>query len=339
MKIDELIQTMHQETLDSLFILKPENITYVTGFKPTSASVLIIKEEPLLFSSKMDMEEAQQESCVPVVEFKSVDEVKKSLKETLHGKMGVEKSMSIGTYQKLGEDFQVELTDVIERFRVFKSKKEIQKIEGAIKIAEDSFKEMDFSDFSMSENNLAAQLEYNMRKAGSIKPSFETIMASGPRSSFPHASASSQKLESPLMIDWGAFYQNYASDITRTLIQNQKEEEILAIVLEAQKEAIKIMKPGVKASDVDEAARDVIKEYGYGECFIHSTGHGVGLEIHEKPSLSLKSDEKLEKGMVITVEPGIYLEGKFGIRVEDMVLIKNRAKVLTSIPRELSLNH
>ena len=137
------------------------------------------------------------------------------------------------------------------------------------------------------------------------------------------------------MIDWGALYQNYASDITRTIIKSEEEEEILSIVLEAQKKAIETIKPGVKASYIDKVARNVIEDYGYGDNFIHSTGHGVGLEIHEKPSLSSKSDEKLEKGMVVTVEPGIYLEGKFGVRIEDMVLIKNRAKVLTSHPRKI----
>ena len=122
---------------------------------------------------------------------------------------------------------------------------------------------------------------------------------------------------------------------TRTLIKSEEEEEIISIVLESQKEAIKNIKPGVKASYIDKVARSVIEDYGYGDKFIHSTGHGVGLEVHEKPSLSSRSDEKLEKGMVVTVEPGIYLEGKFGIRVEDMVLIKNRAKVLTNPPQKI----
>jgi len=241
--------------------------------------------------------------------------------------------MTVGTYRKLCEDFQVELTDIIEGFRAVKSPREIKKIKGAIRIAEDSFKDLDFS---VSEDNLAAQLEYNMRSAGSPRPSFETIVASGPRSSLPHASTTSQKLESPIMIDWGALYQDYASDMTRTIIQKEEEEAIFSIVLEAQEKAIGAIKPGVEAASIDKVARDVIEEYGYGDNFIHSTGHGVGLEVHEKPSLSTRSDEKLEKGMVVTVEPGIYLEGKFGIRVEDMVLVTNHGKVLTSKSRKIS---
>jgi Xaa-Pro aminopeptidase len=333
MKIDEIIQKMNQDDLDSLIIIKPENIAYVTGFKPSSISVLILKEDPFLLSSKLDLEEARQKSRIPVEEFKSLDELKKTLKETIPGKIGVEHSMTVGTYRKLCEDFQVELTDIIEGFRAVKSPREIKKIKGAIRIAEDSFKDLDFS---VSEDNLAAQLEYNMRSAGSPRPSFETIVASGPRSSLPHASTTSQKLESPIMIDWGALYQDYASDMTRTIIQKEEEEAIFSIVLEAQEKAIGAIKPGVEAASIDKVARDVIEEYGYGDNFIHSTGHGVGLEVHEKPSLSTRSDEKLEKGMVVTVEPGIYLEGKFGIRVEDMVLVTNHGKVLTSKSRKIS---
>jgi len=332
MKIDEIIEKKDQENLNSLILLKPENIAYVTGFMPSSTSVLILKEEPVLLTSKLDLEEASQKSTVQLEEFKSLSEIKKILKETVSGKVGVENSMTVGTCKKLCEDFQIEITDIIEGLRTIKSPDEIKKIKGAIKIAEDSFKDLDFSG---TEDNLAAQLEYNMRSAGSLRPSFETIVASGPRSSLPHASTTSKMLESPIMIDWGAFYQNYASDTTRTIIKTEEEEEILSIVLEAQKKAIETIKPGVKASYIDKVARNVIEDYGYGDNFIHSTGHGVGLEIHEKPSLSPKSDEKLEKGMVVTVEPGIYIEGKFGVRIEDMILVKNRAKILTNLPRKI----
>jgi Xaa-Pro dipeptidase len=333
MKIDKIIEKMDQNDLKTIIILKPENIAYVTGFYPSSIAILILKDEPVLFSSKMDLEEAHQKSSIAVEEFKSLSELRKTLQATIQGKVGVEYSMSMGTYRKLCGELPVELTHIIEDFRAIKSADEIKKIKGAIKIAEDSFKNLDLA---VSEDNLAAQIEYNMRSAGSIKPSFETIVASGPRSSLPHASTTFKPLESPLMIDWGALYQNYASDMTRTLIRGgEKEEEIFSIVLEAQQKAIEAIKPGVKASYIDEVARGVIEDYGYGDNFIHSTGHGVGLEIHEKPSLSFKSDEILEKGMVVTVEPGIYLEGKLGIRVEDMVLVKNQAQVLTHLPREI----
>lgn len=336
MKIEEIIQKMEEKRIDSIVAVKPENIAYITGFMPSSVAILILNEEPLLLSSKMDMEEALKVSKVPVEEYKSTEDLKIRLKKSGNDKIFVENSMTLSSYLKVFDKFKPNVTDFIESLRIIKSKEEVKKIQGAIKIAENSFKELDFSNLShITEDNLAAKLEFNMRNAGSIRPAFETIAASGPRSSFPHASSTSKNIESPLMIDWGAHYQNYKSDMTRTLIKNEKEEDILSIVLEAKNEAIKHIQPGVKASYIDKVARTVIEDYGYGDNFIHSTGHGVGLDIHENPSLSLRSEEKLEKGMVVTVEPGIYLEGEFGIRAEDMVLIKNKAKILTNTPQKI----
>ena len=157
-----------------------------------------------------------------------------------------------------------------------------------------------------------------------------------PDRAFPHGSPTKNEVEYPILIDWGAVYNNYSSDTTRTIIETEKQEEIFNIVLEAQQTAIKSIKPGVKSSEIDNIAREVITEYGYGDAFIHSTGHGVGLEIHEKPSLSKNDEGILEKDMVVTVEPGIYLEGEFGIRIEDMILIKNHATVLNKTKAKLS---
>jgi Xaa-Pro dipeptidase len=270
-----------------------------------------------------------------VEELQSLKDVKNKIQKTLPENLGVENSISLQTYKKLCKDLKIELTDIIERFRVSKSKTEIKNIERAIGIAENSLKKIDLSGI---ENKAAAELEYNMRVKGSLRPSFETIVASGVRSSLPHASASSEKIETPIVIDWGAIYHNYCSDITRTIVNSEEQEEILEVVLEAQKAAINTLKPGIKASYIDKIARNVIEEYGYIDYFLHSTGHGVGLEVHENPSLSVKYGGKLEKGMVVTVEPGIYLKGKFGVRIEDMVLIKNRGKVLTNLSKKIKFN-
>jgi Xaa-Pro aminopeptidase len=335
MNIEQIINQMHQEGLDGMMLLKPENITYMADFRPSSASILLLSDEPLLFASKLDINEALEKSSIQVEEFQSLKDIKKKILETLPGKLGVENSMNLQTYKKLCKDFKIELTDIIERFRVIKSKTEIQNIEGAIQIAENSVKNLNLSN---SENKAAAELEYNMKVRGSIRPAFETIVASGIQSSYPHSSTSSEKIVTPIVIDWGAIHNNYCSDITRTIVNSEEQEEILQIVLEAQKAAINTIKPGIKASYIDKVARSVIEDYGYVDCFIHSTGHGVGLEVHENPSLSVKYEEKLEKGMVVTVEPGIYLKEKFGVRIEDMVLIKNRAKVLTDLPKKLNFH-
>ena len=327
-KLKKVIESMHQKKIDCMIVLKPENIRYLTGFRPSSSSILILKDNPILLASKIDREDASGSSMVNFEVYKKFDDVKK----LLEGKVGIEKSMTVETYQKLSGGFEVETTDIVEISRSVKSTWEVENIKKALQIAEKSLMELEFSG---TEVELAAKLEYNMRINGSERASFETIMASGPRTSLPHSTPSPNEIESPVLIDWGAVYNNYSSDTTRTIIRTEKQEEIFNIVLDAQKTAIKSIKPGVRSCEIDAAARDVITEYGYGDSFIHSTGHGVGLEIHESPSLSKNDESKLKKEMVVTVEPGIYLEGEFGIRIEDMVLIKNRGIVLNKLKTKI----
>ncbi len=329
-----IIDEIHKEDIDSMIVLNPKNIAYLSGFNPSSFSVLILKDEPLLLTSKMDFEDANLNTKVPIEEFKSLDKIKDYLK----GTVGIEKNITLGIYKKLkiSSMFEVKMTDAVERLRRIKTMDEVQNIKKAVGIAENAINAVEF-DSRRSENEIAAQIEYNMRIMGSKKASFDTIVASGSRSSLPHAEVSDNSLEMPLVIDWGATYNNYCSDTTRTLIETEKQEEIFEIVLEAQKSAIDVIKPGIKASYVDKVARNVIEEYGYGDSFIHSTGHGVGLEVHEGPSLAKSETIKLEKDMVVTVEPGIYLKGEFGVRIEDMVLIKNRGKVLNKIKKKIEL--
>lgn len=328
-KLKQVIESMHKNKMDSMIVLKPENIRYLTGFRPSSSSILVLKDEPVLLASKIDKETAAKNSIVNLETYKKLDDIK----GFLEGKVGVEHSMTISTFNKLKGDFEFETTDIIEASRSVKTKWELENIKKAIMIAEKSLLDLDFVG---SEVEMAARLEYNMRINGSQRPSFETIMATGTRTSQPHASPTTNPIEYPVLIDWGAVYNNYSSDTTRTIIENEKQEEIFNIVLDAQSTAIKSIKPGVESCEIDKIARDVITEYGYGESFIHSTGHGVGLEIHEKPSLSKNDREVLEKGMVVTVEPGIYIEGEFGIRIEDMILVNKQAKILNKIKKDLS---
>ncbi len=328
-KLKSVIEAMHAQNMNSMMILKPENIRYLTGFRPSSSSILILKDEPVLLASKIDRENASGSSMVNLEVYKKFDDVKKFL----DGKIGIEKSMTVETYEKLSNDFELETTDIIETERSIKSNWEVGNIKKALEIAEKSFIELEFSG---TEVEVAAQLEYNMRINGSERASFESIVASGARSSLPHGTPSNNPVEKPVLVDWGAVYNNYSSDTTRTLVENDRQEEIFNIVWDAQKTAIKLIKPGVKSSDIDAAARDVITEYGYGDSFIHSTGHGVGLEIHENPSLSKNEDDTLKKGMIVTVEPGIYIEGEFGVRIEDMILIENRGVVLNKIKARLN---
>lgn len=330
----KITDEMQKESIDTLLILNPNNINYLAGFRPSAASILIVKDEPVLFTNQMDMEDALLNSKIPVEEFKSM----KELKESLTGTIGLESSMNIQTFERLKKDtsFETKITDIVERLRSIKTNDELKNIEKALEIAENAFKSAEF-DNNKTENEIAAEIEYNMRLNGSQKASFDTIVASGKRSSLPHADVSDNTIKMPIVIDWGALYNNYCSDTTRTIIETERHEEIFDIVLEAQKSAIAAIKPGVKACEVDKAARDVIEEYGYGESFIHSTGHSVGLEIHENPSLSKRDETTIEKGMVITVEPGIYLKDDFGVRIEDMIHVTNKGRVLNKLPHKINI--
>ena len=158
---------------------------------------------------------------------------------------------------------------------------------------------------------------------------------SGPSSSLPHAVPQDKKLDQPILIDWGCIYEGYCSDNTRTIVYTEKQQEIWDIVAEAHDKAINAIKPGIKCCEVDKVARDIITEYGYGDKFIHSTGHSLGLDIHESPGFSTKDNTMIDKGMVITVEPGIYLEGEFGVRLEDTVAISNRGRIIGNLPLKL----
>ena len=193
---------------------------------------------------------------------------------------------------------------------------------------------------SVTEKQVAAHIEFYMRDAGAEGTSFDTIAASGIHSSMPHAVPTDKVLEEGdfLTMDFGCLVNGYCSDMTRTIVYgraDEKQKEIYDVVLQAQMAALHAIKPGMTGKEVDAIARDVIKEAGYGDCFGHSLGHSVGLEIHETPCFSPREESVIELGMVITVEPGIYVEGFGGVRIEDVVVItENGCENITHSPKE-----
>ena len=193
----------------------------------------------------------------------------------------------------------------------------------------------------MRETEVAAEIEYRMRRAGASGPAFETIVASGARAALPHARATVKRLAKNelVVLDLGAILRHYSSDLTRTVYLGRAPSRIrswYAAVLEAQQAAREAIRPGVTAGEVDAAARGVLRRAGLARYFVHSTGHGLGLEVHEEPRLAHGRSEVLEAGMVVTVEPGIYVQGTGGIRIEDDVLVTGRSsETLTTAPREL----
>ncbi len=244
--------------------------------------------------------------------------------------------------KKLGARRLVEFDDGLLKQRAVKDADEIKAIQKALRIQEQAFTQtLDFIGSGQSENEITAYLEYRMRALGADGVSFPTIVAVDANASLPHAVPGKKKIKqgSSLLIDWGARYGGYCSDLTRVVALGRmapKIREIYQIVLDAQLAAIDAIRPGVPMKDVDRVARDHISEHGYGDRFGHSLGHGIGLDIHEQPTLSSRSEGELEPGQIVTVEPGIYLPGIGGVRIEDDVLVTERGRrVLSRLPKTL----
>ena len=235
----------------------------------------------------------------------------------------------------------------LDRFRWIKSAQEIREIEQAEHIGDLAFAkivqklaDVYGSGQTMTEKQIAAWIEFYMKELGAEQTSFDTIAASGIHSSMPHAIPTDRAPEDGefLTMDFGCKVNGYCSDMTRTVVIGQGSEEqkrVYDIVLRAQETALSVIRPGIRGCEVDEAARKVISDAGYGDCFGHGLGHSVGLMIHERPCFSSKDGTVLEPGMVITVEPGIYIEGAYGVRIEDLVVItEDGCRNLTHAPKE-----
>ena len=321
---EEIITNLKSSGFDSMFIYDPYNIKYISGFYPTSFAYLVIGDEPVLYVNSIDKPEAEKQSQIKTEDIRKLSEIK----DMLSGSIAVESTLDFNFLKYLTDDISsLKSSDAIVKQRMIKTNSEIENIRKSIDIASKSIKEIDFTS---TEKYAAATLEFNMSINGSNYPAFDTIVASGENSASAHATPTLKRVETPIVVDFGARYDHYCCDITRTFIDSERQQEIFDIVAEAQKAAIDTVDVGVKCSDVYMAARNVIDEYGYGEYFIHSTGHSFGLDIHEEPNISYNNDNILKENMIITVEPGIYIPGEFGVRIEDDVLVSKNSEVLTS---------
>ena len=251
---------------------------------------------------------------------------------------------SVTLLKKLKKAFTVEdISDNIADVRAIKEPWEIERIEAAVEIAEAALNAAISSlDFGVSEAEIAAIIEYEMRRRGALDHAFPTIVAFGENTVYPHAEPSSRRIlnyrPQPVLIDLGAVYKGYCSDMTRTIMDDADTEfrAVAEAVHEAVYTAVDVIRPGVTAHEVYEAARRVLASKGFGKYFIHSLGHGVGIEVHEKPRISYKDNTELQEGMVITIEPGVYIPGKYGVRIEELVLVtRSGARLLTKFPSTL----
>ncbi len=330
--INNILKDLQTDDFQAYLLTGFTNVEYISNYKPTSFAFCVIKENPIIYASGMDMELATRDSTIEVKEYESFDVMIKELKQEGIKNLAIEPSLPYSTYVRFKDDFEIDSKTYIDKQRMIKTPSEIEKITKATEIAQKSFLQLDILNNKCSEKEVAFDLVRYMIENGASKESFDTIVTSGSNSSLPHAIPEDKKLEKPILIDWGCIFEGYCSDNTRTMVYTERQQEIWDIVAEAHDKAIKAIKPGMKCCEVDKVARDIIADYGYGDKFIHSTGHSLGLDIHETPGFSMRDETVVEKGMVITVEPGIYLEGEFGVRLEDTIAISRKGNVIGDLP-------
>lgn len=327
---------------EALIITSNSNVYYYTDFNNSEGTVVITKKRSYLLVDFRYMESAKKTvtSC-EVVMFNSLNDV--LAKILIYNNISLvyteTKDLTFYSFNKLKSSLNKSginvsslniLNSAIENQRMVKSKEELDLMQKAQDITEISYKEiLPLIKPGAREIDIKNELEYKIKKNGGEGVSFDLITITGKKTSLPHGVAGNEVIKSGdfFTLDIGSIYKGYHSDMTRTIAVgnvSDKQKEIYNIVLNAQLTALEIVKSGVSCSVIDKKARDIISKAGYGECFGHSTGHGVGLNIHEKPNVSPTGDIILSKGMVITIEPGIYLENQFGVRIEDMVAVTDK---------------
>lgn len=342
----QLAQTEGQ----AILVTNAINRRYLSGFTGSSGIVLITAAYAVLFTDFRYREQApQQAQGFQVIEHGADVNVTVSelLREwNINTLLFEDQDMTFAAYTVLSNALQtVKLLPsqgIVEKLRMIKDDSELAIMQAAADLADKAFDHiLGYVKPDVTEASIALELELFMRSRGATSSSFETIVASGERSALPHGVASSRMIgrDEFVKLDFGAYYQGYCSDITRTVVvgkPSEKHREIYEIVREAQQYALDNLVPGMTGKEGDALTRDIITRYGYGEYFGHGTGHGLGMEIHEAPRLSLTGNVVMTPGMTVTVEPGIYLPGFGGVRIEDDIVFTDTGiRVLTHSPKQL----
>lgn len=338
MNINSIMSSL-PDSVDSALIITPENRRYFTGFNSSDGFLLVTRSGSIFYTDSRYIEAAENSiKCCDVCEGKDVfRQIKEYLDERNAKSIALEASgITVAQFSRLKgneffKDFELicdnSLDTAISSFRQVKSQEEKDKIISAQSIAEKAFLHiLDYIKVGRSEKDIQLELDFFMLRNGAESLSFDTIAVSGVNSSMPHGVPSEKLIENGdfITMDFGAVVDGYHSDMTRTVavgFVTDEQREVYETVLKAQENALSSLKAGVSCFDADKAARDVITAAGYGDNFGHGTGHGVGIQIHELPNLSPKSSMTLQAGNIVTVEPGIYMPDKFGVRIEDMAYI------------------
>jgi Xaa-Pro aminopeptidase len=345
--LDQLREKLETLELDAFWISKPENVRYLSGFTtPDDAKVLVTKNRAVLYTDARYAVQAEQESRVPV-HVARFEEVYQHAKPIVQGmRIGFESDAVLYEgFEELTNGLGADLKAVkglIDDMRLIKTFDEIEAIRRAAIIADAALEALlPKLQPGVTERDFALELEFEMRRRGADGAAFEIIVASGERSAMPHGVASDKVIQNGdlVTIDWGARLNGYHSDCTRVYpvgeISSQLED-LYRAVLEANERGMAAVRPGARCKAVDAIARDYLKSVGFDKEFAHSLGHGVGLAVHELPKLSYRAEEAevLQEGMIVTVEPGVYLAGVGGARVEDLVVVTaNGCEALTKLPK------
>lgn len=350
--IEKLKKLIKDSPFDAALIMSPENRFYFTGFNSSDGFLLASRDEAVFITDSRYIEAAENtvKGCKVVLQERSISQLKNILDSFGARSVAVEADKltvsNLIRFEKALDGLEVIADGVLDTginaARSVKEPEEIERIVTAQRIAEKGFEHIcEFIKEGKTEKEIQLELDYYMLSHGAEGLSFETIAVSGANGSMPHGVPGEKQVKKGELItlDFGALYEGYHSDMTRTVALGEVSDEqkhIYYTVLEAQLAAINTIKQGVTGKEADEAARAVIRNAGYGEYFGHGTGHGVGVEIHEFPNVSPSNEKPLQSGNVVTAEPGIYIPGKFGVRIEDMVYVtENGCENLTKCPKEL----
>lgn len=351
MGIEKIREIAHKKNVEGILFFSPENIRYLTGFSGSEGYLFVGNDENLLLVDSRYITQAHEETkaCRVSLVNKGIRGVAAQISAVGLRRLGFEaQSISVALFEQLKEGLQqvevIPIKDELERLRGLKTGEEIAVIRQAIGIAEEAWKTvLEMVKPGAQEAEVALELEYRMKKGGAEGTSFDCIVASGPRAALPHAQPTSRPIEEGdfVLFDFGSRYRGYCCDETCTVAVGRATEEqqhIYGIVKDAHDRAIAQVKPGARLAAIDAAAREIIDQAGHGEHFGHGTGHGVGLAVHEWPVVGKDSQDVAEQGMVFTIEPGIYIPGWGGVRIEDMVLVTaDGCEVLTTISKDLMI--
>jgi Xaa-Pro aminopeptidase len=348
-RADRLVELIAERELDHLFVSDLTNVRYLTGFTGTNGACLVGREQRIFFTDFRYTERAEHEVGEEWERPEGERELVPQIAARMSGKVGFEDAkLSVRQLARLeaavGEDVQlVPAGDLVERLRAVKEPEEIELMAAAAELADDVFRwALERGLAGRTEREVARACEARIRELGA-EPSFPPIIAAGENGALPHAEPGEREIGPGELVvfDMGAELDGYCSDGTRTFATGEPGEEareVYDLVLAAQLAALGAIRVGANGKEVDAVAREMIAEAGHGDHFGHGLGHGVGLEVHEGPRLATTSEDELREGNVVTVEPGIYVPGRFGVRIEDLVVVTaDGYGNLSGVPKELTV--